>query len=491
MRLKRRSPIDRKLLICGLFCATLVLAAADASAIGAAVSPAAEADSWTSSPFRSFEPSRTVLAGIQVSDEADNPSFRAALTAELKRLRFELHEKEGWADPFAEGDPLRIYFARREAQGVRRLSARAIDRGRLVGAAIQIDASGLSSREALHEVARLYTLAVLESYGVADPSFLSEAVAESLAAESASEAGFERLRIAAAAPSLDVARQIDSLGRMYVEEFARNAGGNASLRALWERAAETGEGVLPLFLRTWTETTGEREETLLLRAAARMYTVVEPEASPSRVGLADLESRGIDAATPATFSVRHRTLLSPSDAAGALRIAWPERSAPAAAVIRYRDAMLPPDVVFWKPGTTRTIPLSGVARVDWVVAGLAAGPPLEDLPATVQMLASFPFTSVTPQAAAGPGSPRISWTTASHEGLAGWAVFREEVLPDGRIARTGPQMLPATDKAEDSYRYAYLDPDAAPGTFYRYSVWAVTEDGLLARAFSATLRTAE
>ena len=93
--------------------------------------------------------------------------------------------------------------------------------------------------------------------------------------------------------------------------------------------------------------------------------------------------------------------------------------------------------------------------------------------------------------AAGPGSARISWTTASHEGLAGWAVFREEVLPDGRIARTGPQILPATDKAEESYRYAYLDPDAAPGTFYRYSVWAVTEDGLLARAFSATLRTAE
>ncbi|HEY6148395.1 MAG TPA: hypothetical protein VIZ69_11875, partial [Thermoanaerobaculia bacterium] len=290
---------------------------------------------------------------------------------------------------------------------------------------------------------------------------------------------------------LEIARSPESIGRMYVEEFARSAGGNAGLRLLWERASQTGEGVLPLFLRTWSEATGEREETLLLRAAARMYTVVEPEPSPSRVGLADLESRGLDAATPATFSVRHRTLLTSADAAGALRISWPERSAPAAAVVRYRDAALPPDVVFWMPGSTRTIPLAGVARVDWVVAGLASGPPLEDLPAPVQVLAAFPFSSVSAQASAGPGSPRVSWTTGSHEGLAGWAVFREEVQPDGRITRTGPQILPATAQADESYRYAYLDPDAAPGTFYRYSVWAVTEDGLLARAFSATLRTAE
>jgi len=490
MRVKGRSQIDRKLLICGLFCVTFALAAPDARGLGAAVSPAGDAENWATSPFRSFEPARSVLAGIQVSDEADNPVFRAALASELKRLRAELHEKEGWADPFAEGDPLRIYFARREAQGVRRLSARAVDRHRLVGAAIQIDASGLSSAEVLHEVSRLYALAVLESYGVADPTFLSASVAEALASAGSDE-GTDRLRIAAAAPMLEVARQPDSVGRVYVEEFARGVGGVAPLRVLWERASETGEGLLPLFLRTWTEATGEREETLLLRAAARMYTVVEPEASPSRIGLADLESRGLDAATPATFSVRHRTLLSSGDATGALRISWPERSAPAAAVVRYRDAALPPDVVFWKPGATRTIPLAGVTRVDWVVAGLASGPPLEDLPAPVSVLASFPFSSVSAQAAAGPGSPRVSWTTASHEGLAGWAVFREEVLSDGRIVRTGPQMLPATEQADASYRYAYLDADAAPGTFYRYSIWAVTEDGLLARAFSATLRTPE
>ncbi|HEY6147583.1 MAG TPA: hypothetical protein VIZ69_07785, partial [Thermoanaerobaculia bacterium] len=135
---KGRSQIDRKLLICGLFCVTFALLAPHARALGAGTSPAGDADSWASSPFRSFEPPRNVLEGIQVSDEADNPVFRAALASELKRLRAELHDKEGWADPFGGGDPLRIYFARREAQGVRRLSARAVDRHRLVGAAIQI-----------------------------------------------------------------------------------------------------------------------------------------------------------------------------------------------------------------------------------------------------------------------------------------------------------------------------------------------------------------
>ncbi|MDQ2978922.1 MAG: hypothetical protein M3R62_06860, partial [Acidobacteriota bacterium] len=446
---------------------------------------------WASSPFRSFAAARPLLAGIQLVDEADSPSFRAALASDLRRLKADLHERQGWADPFSEGDPLRIYFARGEAQGVRRLSARGVDRHRLVAPSIQIDGSGMTSREAIHQVARLYALAVLESYGVADDTFLSASVAEALSVEARGDDASETLRIAAAAPSIDVARQTDSLGRMYVEEFARAAGGNASLRLLWEKASLTGEGVLPLFLRSWTEATGEREEVLLLRAAARLYTVVEPEASPSRVALSDLESRGLDAATPATFSVRHRTFLPAADASGALRIAWPERSAPAAAIVRYREASLPPDVVFWKSGSTRTIPLSGVSRVDWVVAGVAGGPPLEDLSAPVQSLTSFPFGAISPQAAAGPGSPRISWTTSGHEGLAGWALFREEVLADGRIARTGPQMLPATAQADESYRYAYLDSEVSPGTFYRYSVWAVTEDGLLAKAFSATLHTAE
>jgi hypothetical protein len=75
--------------------------------------------------------------------------------------------------------------------------------------------------------------------------------------------------------------------------------------------------------------------------------------------------------------------------------------------------------------------------------------------------------------------------------LTGWAVFREEVLPDGRIARAGPEIIPSSRSAQETFAYAYLDPAATPATFYRYTIWAVTEDGLLSRAFSVTLRSAE
>ncbi len=487
MHRNRTARISRKLLICGAFCLS---AARLLPALEKTVEPSARSE-WVASAFHSFNAPSPILEGrIDLSDEGEDASFRAALTAELKRLRADLHERHGWADPLSPGDPLRIYIARRDGHGLRRLAAHEIDRHRLVGASIEVDATGLSAREALRAVARLYAQATLDAYGAADHTFLSLAVAEALAGREGGDERLEGLRAAAAAPGLDLARHSDSLGRLYVEEFARSAGPTA-LRTVWERAAQSGEEVLPLFLRTWTETTGEKEDLLLLRSAARLYTVVEPEAAPSRVGLSDLQSGALDAVTPATFAVRHRTFLPGSEATGALRVAWPERGAAAAAVVRYRDAALPPDVVFWAPGSTRMLPLSGVSRIDWVVGGTAGGPPLEELSAAVEPVAAFPFANLVPQASAGPGAPRISWTTSAHESLVGWVLFREEVSADGRIVRTGPQILPSTPRADDSFRYAFMDSDASAGTFYRYSVWAVTGDGLLARAFSATLRTAD
>ena len=59
------------------------------------------------------------------------------------------------------------------------------------------------------------------------------------------------------------------------------------------------------------------------------------------------------------------------------------------------------------------------------------------------------------------------------------------------MARTGPEILPASDRGGEPLQYMFVDPNSSPGTFYRYTVWAVTEDGTLARAFAATLRTAD
>ena len=216
---------------------------------------------------------------------------------------------------------------------------------------------------------------------------------------------------------------------------------------------------------------------------------METEAGPSRIGLFDLQTGAIDAANPSALVLRHRSYLPGADSPAGLRFSWPETGAPAAAVVRYRDAALPPDVVFLAPGEVHSIPLAGVARIDWLVAGSSGPASAAAMPVSFESLSGFPYSGLVAHASGGAEGPRVWWTTASHERLAGWAIFREEVQPDGRIARTGPEILPASDHGSEPLQYMFVDPTSSPGTYYRYTVWAVTEDGTLARAFAATLRT--
>jgi hypothetical protein len=129
--------------------------------------------------------------------------------------------------------------------------------------------------------------------------------------------------------------------------------------------------------------------------------------------------------------------------------------------------------------------------VDLVVAGSPYGGGALRSPARVERTAAIPYANLEAHVSPAADGPRVWWTTSSHEGLWGWAVFREEVLADGRVVRTGPEIVPATESSPESYRYAYVDRASTPGTFYRYTVWAVTDEGLLARAFAATLKTSE
>jgi hypothetical protein len=484
MRAKAGVTRAPKVLVCG----ALLLGGTLASATVAVA--ADRSGAWIESPYRNFGAPVALLGGrVLLSDEANDPVLRSALATDLARLSATLHDRQGWRIPTADGDPLRIFIARREADGVRRVAVRAITDQHLVGPALELDASGMSAREIEREVARLYSFATLAAYGAPDQTFLTAAASEFLAGNGDSAEERERTRIAAAAPNVELSLLPVSVGRLYVEEFARLAGGPAALRSVFEKAAESRDGVLAVLGRSYAESTSEGEDSLLLRTAARLYATYETEPGPSKIGIPDLELSGIDAATPAMHAFRHRSTVLAGDSDGALRVQWPDQGAPAAAVVRYRDAALPPDVLFFAPGRSKAVPLSGVARIDWIVSGSTTGAPLGGAVATVDEISAFPFAGLSAQAVAGPGGPRIGWTTSAHESLVGWAVFREEVLPDGRIARTGPQILPSSNQASESFRYAYVDPDASAGTYYRYTIWAVTEDGLLARAFSATLRT--
>jgi len=478
-------PFLRNTLIGGALClATALLGAQEASGIPGPVG------NWDAPPYRSFGPAKAILGGrVVLFDESEDPALEAAVSSELQRLSVELQEKQGWRSP-ADSGPLRLFVGRRFADGTRRVSSRGLEGGRLVSAAIQLDATGMTTREIVREVGRLYATATLESYGVSDGGFLTAAAAQYLAGE-ADEEDRENARLSASAPALELAHQPAALGRFYVEEFCRQAGGATALRAVWEKAAETREAPLTVLQRSFTETTRRPESALLLSFTARLYAVLETEPAPAHVSEADLESGALDASAPPALSLRHRSFLPAPDSVAALRVSWPDDASLGVAVVRYRDSRLPPDVVYFAPGDVRSVSLSGVARVDWAVIGSAERAAATAAPVAFEPLSGFPYSGLAAQAVAGPGGPRLTWTTASHDGLAGWAVFREEVLPDGRVAQTGPEIVPSSTRGEDSMRFVFVDPGAASGTFYRYTVWAVTEDGLLARAFAATLRTAE
>jgi hypothetical protein len=484
VRSRDREGRARKSLIIGVLC----LAAAAATSAQSLADSAAPGG-WIASPYRNFGPPQTLVAGRAVLlDEADDPALKALLSAEISQLFHELYVRQGWRSPFADGEPVRIFVARKESDGVRRVASRGVQDGRLVGATVLLDANGLTSREIAREVARQIALATLDGYHVADGTFTTEAAAAFLSRSAADDEDREAARLAAAAPELSIESSPQVLGRLYVEELTR-AAGPGLLRTAWERAAESGEPILPVLLAAYMERTGDAEHVPLVRFGARLYATVEPEIAPSRVGLLDLESGALDAAAPAGFALRHRTYV-PGDGASALKVSWPDDGAAGAAVVRYRDAALPPDVVFLSAGEQRFIPLGGVARVDWVVAGGFPGGTLK-APAGIEPVAAYPYSGLSAHATAGADGPRLWWSTATHEGLAGWALFREEVLPDGRIARTGPEVIPSSKSASESFAYAYVDPVVSPATFYRYTIWAVTEDGLLSRAFSVTLRSAD
>ncbi len=322
---------------------------------------------------------------------------------------------------------------------------------------------------------------------ISDETFLHQAVAAYAAGGSA--APDPDVWALAAAPVLDFRAHPSVLGRLWVQELARGAGEGVLARRAREEAAGSGEAPVTALTRIIAET-ARGDGLALVRTAARLFTGVEPEASPSRLKIFDLEAGALDAASPGPLAVRHRTLL-PEGSTETLRIGWPADGSEGAAVVRYEDTALPPDVVFFRAGEHRSIPLSGVARIDFVVAGSEGGVSTVQAPVDCTRVAGLPYSHLDARATAGPEGPRLRWTTASHDGIWGWAIFREEVRADGQIARTGPQLVPSAERAEESFGYVYVDTRASAGTFYRYTVWAVTDEGLLTRAFSATLKTSD
>ncbi len=290
-----------------------------------------EPQRWIESPYRQFGAPQTLLGGRAILlDEADDAPVRAALTAALQRLDAEVFGRDGWRAPFDAKEPLRIYLARHEAGGVREIAGQRIGGDRIARAAVLLDASGLSAAQIAHEVARQIVRAAIDSYGAPEDAFLTPALVEALAVDPVDAQGDEEAWTLAAAPSVDFRAHPAALGRLWVDEVLRTVAGSGFFRQVWERAAGSGESPLTVALRMLPDAAtlgpAPREETLLVRAAARFYASVETEAAPSRLRRFDLESGALDAAAPESLSVRHRSFV-PEDSDDALRVAPHDRCA--------------------------------------------------------------------------------------------------------------------------------------------------------------------
>jgi hypothetical protein len=224
----------------------------------------------------------------------------------------------------------------------------------------------------------------------------------------------------------------------------------------------------------------------LTRALARLYAADEVYSDASRLNETDLAAGALDAADPGRLAWRFYA--SSPAAAGGWNVAWPEDAADGFAVLHYEDG-LPSDVVRFSAGDARTLPAAGVSRIDWVVVGRdGASAPLA-VPVTISADAAFPMTGLAATVRSDGGEGVVlSWQTASHRGLSGWAILRSEVTEDGRVIRTEPESLPSQENDPEAAAYGFVDTSAIAGHYYRYDVWAVTTDGAMSRAFRTTLR---
>ena len=171
-----------------------------------------------------------------------------------------------------------------------------------------------------------------------------------------------------------------------------------------------------------------------------------------------------------------------------MSVSWPQDGAPGFAVLHYEDS-LPSDVVRFAPGEARVLPLSGVSRIDWVVAGNGEAASGLAAPVTTAAMPDFPVSGLAARADAIPGEGvSLTWNTARQQSLSGWAIFRAEVDDSGKIVKAAPQWLPSQAGELEQSLYSFVDSTAAAGRYYRYDVWAVTEDGALSRSFRATIR---
>ena len=420
---------------------------------------------------------RVVLRGPGVSVER-----RAEIADGLETRLRELFESDGWPAPFTAREPLRIELMSIAGASFSRYSAPGLP-GAL---SIAVNLSGRTSKETVREIVRdAAWIALSAEFPRADRDLAAAAARALSTGGQLLESDREEVRIAGGAPEGSLKGPGGEIfAAAWIAEMS-NLAGKGFLRRAWAARVGNADASFSALSAFYSESTGRSPAEALRVALERLYAGSEILAGTAALSDADLLFGAMNASTPAPFSWRFYSI------SGSLpegrTFSWPEDAAEGFAVLRYEEAM-PSDIVVFRPGESKTLPLAGVLRIDWVIPGGERPASSLASPVAVARVPDFPAAGLSAHAhSSSVEGVTLDWQTSSHRDLSGWAVFRSELDEAGLVVRRSPEWVPAERDDKDGAGYVYADHAAVPGRFYRYDVWAVTDDGALSRAFRATV----
>jgi hypothetical protein len=427
--------------------------------------------------FRSILAGQVVLRSVDLSED-EMTSLSRGIEPGIARM----FADGGWKNPFSNLAPAQVWLSSDENESYSRVFV-----GSPVGgpARVEIGAAGQTIPAVVEEAVRCLAFVVLRGEAPEAPEPMVKALARAISlSDGLTEPDAAEFAELGASPQSSLA---DSGAEVVAGLWLRDLGSTAPqsfLHAAWVRAIAGSSPSLNDFAGSFAEATGDSAAAVLERTLERVYSANHVDGDLARLSDSDLAAGALNAAAPGRLAWRFYTYTP--DAPGGYSAAWPDDGADAFAVLHYEDA-LPEDLIEFRSGEHKILPLSGVSRIDWIVVG-NGDPRALAAPVSMSLSREYPFVGLSAAAALDPkDGARLEWSTASHRDIAGWVIFRHEVDESGRVVDSAPEWLPAETESPVSSAYVYVDPAARGDRFYRYDVWAVTDSGGLSRSFRATV----
>lgn len=437
------------------------------------------------SPYAQISERRSLRGGeIVLALPAElAPGVAERLACGVVSATAELFHQEGWSAPFSARSPLLLLVTRDRGDVPATSGWDGRDHGDLVHPVVAV-AGGRGPEAVLLSAVQQIALLTVRQAAPEEAGWAAEGVAEWLARRAL---GYDADPVAAEDPLVAESgslRSPETLARFLQILTDRLPGGAGEIRHVWEELGlvrgDDGE--------TFVRELGNRTDTagvagLLSEQVARRLGsagLSEPAADVRRRTV--LGEVSVTAPEPLGWScLSFRT----GEERGALEIVLPSEPGVAAgrAVVLYRGPMGGFDTVPLAPGAGRVVPISGTRRLALVLADGDAG----ELFVRLRRLTDYPAVLLGGGAEWRDGAVQITWKTSAHRDLLGWVVVRYGESDEGDPVEEARQIVPSSAAAQAGYAYNFADRDVDAGHRYRYRVFALTTEGLLAESFEAVV----